>query len=181
MKILITALLLLVGMSLAVCWAEQIDPSKPLYQMDYGIMPPGNMWFGGSWSTREHKRPETLEEQQLRIKLDNMAIAASKGRRLMSHGISAIVLGTMLFFYLNQFHLQWIGLGVAGFGVWRFATGLIEIKIAENWQVVTGALFVGIIITITGAILWNSGVNLGKVWQWVKRKRGSKKNGPAQM
>lgn len=29
-----------------------VDETKPIYQMKWGVMPPGNMWFGGSWERR---------------------------------------------------------------------------------------------------------------------------------
>lgn len=172
MKNLITILLLFFGVRSAV-GADPVNPDAPIYQLDWGIMPPGNRWFGGAWSEREQLTAKTPKERRLEIELENMAITAAKGRKLMSQGISALVLGVILLFFLKQYSLQGIGLGVAMYGIWRFASGLIEIKLAENWQIATGALFVGIIIVLAGAMLWTRGVNIGTLKALIKRK-GSK-------
>ena len=31
-----------------------VDETKDVYQQDWGIMPPGNIWFGGGWSERQY-------------------------------------------------------------------------------------------------------------------------------
>lgn len=166
MKTLTTILLLFVMST--VRGIDPVDPGEPVFQLDYGVMPPGNMWIGGKWSERKI----VIEKTEDQVKAENMAIAAANGRSLMSKGISAIVLGVMLTFFLKQYHLQWVGLGISGYGVWKFSSGLIEIKLAENWQIVTGALFVGIIIIITGAMLWNSGVDFKALLSRIKQRRG---------
>lgn len=166
---LIAIVLLFIGMR-AVCGIKPVDPDKPLYQLDWGIMPPGNMWIGGKLSERQIPKAKTATEQQLQAKLDNIATMAAKGRKSISIGISALVLGIMVLLYLNNNPLQWIGAGITGFGIWRFASGIIEVKLAENWQVTTAALFVGLIVTITAVILWNSGADLGAILGRIKKR-----------
>lgn len=31
---------------------KPVDKTKPVYQQDWGVMPPGNMWVAGGWSQR---------------------------------------------------------------------------------------------------------------------------------
>lgn len=44
-----------IALPFMLCATEPIDRTKPVYQMDWGIMPPGHMWVGGSWSQRSHE------------------------------------------------------------------------------------------------------------------------------
>jgi len=37
---------------------EAYDKDKPVYQMDWGTMPPGNMWLAGKWSQRTVEVPD---------------------------------------------------------------------------------------------------------------------------
>lgn len=164
MKHILIIILLLSIVESAVCGGGNPEPDKRLYKLEWGIMPPGNCWIGGGWSEYEPERSGmSFEEKRKLIEFENMTQAAEKGREFISWGISALVLGTMLVFFLKQYQLQWIGIGVCGFGLWSFSKGILEIKIAENWQVVTGASAVAIVLAIVAAMLWPRGVDIGEI------------------
>lgn len=170
MKTILNILLLILLVEMVAHGAETLHDEQ-LYKLDWGIMPPGDCWIGGGWSPYE--LPDTnmsFEEKRKLIEFENMQIAAASGRKFISRGISALVLGAMLVFFLKQYHLQWVGLIVCGFGIWSFAKGILEIKLAENWQVATGVAAVTILITIVAAMLWSSGIDLGKAKQKLTQK-----------
>lgn len=52
MKMIVLASMLL---SCIACAREMkpVDRTKPVYQLDWGIMPFGDMWLGGAWSERQ--------------------------------------------------------------------------------------------------------------------------------
>ena len=157
----LSIILLIIAVEMVAFGAQAIDPDKPLYQFDWGGPPPGHCTFFGGMSERQHPKPViSPEEKQLRIRLENIGQAAQRGRKMISRGLSAIVLGVMLTFFLKQFHLQSVGLCVSGYGIWQFAAGILEIKLAENWKVATGAAAVGIILIIAAVMLWPRGIDL---------------------
>lgn len=155
-----TILLILVGN--VVSGAKAIDPREPLYQTNI-LLPDCIAKTHPGLDVVDHpKQGVSVEDQEKLIKFENMNRAAERGRGMISMGLSAIVLGAMLVFFLKQYHLQWIGLGVCGFGVWRFSAGILEIKLAENWEVATGAAAVVVLIGIAAAMLWPRGIDLSK-------------------
>ena len=98
---------------------KPVDPHKPVYQMNWGTMPPGNMWFGGSWSQRKMK---STKEQ-----IENAQYAADlqRGSNLIYFGIWTAVVSIVLLLATSSYH------AVAG----KFA------KLFE-WSIVAGGLMV---------------------------------------
>jgi len=106
-------------LSMAASELKPVDPSRDVYQMNWGTMPPGNMWFGGSWSKRQMK--------STRDQIENAQYAADleRGSNLIYFGIWTAVVSIVLLLATSSYH------AVAG----KFA------KIFE-WSIVAGGLMV---------------------------------------
>lgn len=60
-------------MACGVSFAQPVDSDKDVYQMDWGVMPPGNMWLGGKWSPREMPQTELTPAQRAQIEAQHTA------------------------------------------------------------------------------------------------------------
>ena len=71
MKLLI--IMLILTSSMFARELKPVDKTHPEYQLDWGIMPPGNCWFGGGWSERQDTRELSASD---RAAIEATAVAA---------------------------------------------------------------------------------------------------------
>lgn len=100
---------------------------------------------------------EALRKEGIRIEIDARRKVAEDGRKKLMFWLPFIFLSIAATFFLKSYGLQIIG--VVGFAVASsfFISGIIEVKLAENWAVgtwvVTGLGIVGVIAFAASAFI----------------------------
>lgn len=104
--------------------SKPVEPEKPVYQMDWGVMPPGDMWFGGAWSER------TIKVDKEQIENNQYAQDLERGSNLIYIGIWVAVISIVLHFSTSSSHI------VAGKFARVFEWGIVGggfLVIAGSW------------------------------------------------
>lgn len=142
MKRTIIGVLLLIFGFCAANSAPPVDQDETVYQMDWGVMPPGNMWFGGKWS--ERKLSVTKED------IDRAQYAADleRGSNMIYYGILACVICIVLHGLTSSQHI--IAGKFAKVFEWGIVLGLCLI-VAGAWlkkaiEYETGIAIAGVVI-----------------------------------
>jgi hypothetical protein len=133
--------------------------------MDWGVMPPGKMWVGGSWSEREQK---STREQ---IEVAQYASDLQRGSNLIYFGILCSIACVVLHLATSSQHaiagklakvFEW---GIVG-GVCMIIAGAILKKAIEyeTGIAIAGILGAGIVLSRESVRGWS----VSHVFKWLK-------------
>jgi len=171
MRQLIIVLLLIPLLSVAGTH-KKTDPEKPVYQLDWGIFPPGNCWLFGSWSERDHEC-ECHEDWADRIKRENAQYAAKLGRNWLRFAAVLAFAGLVLVLCFHDISgLKHFGLGLLPSGAVAYGIGLWFMKTAEVWHWIGYAIALVVVIGLV-ALFWSKGLDVCYNKWKMKRKEGN--------
>jgi hypothetical protein len=139
----------LIFLSLPV-FAEPIDPNKPIYQkrIDLPMYPPFVL------VEKDHPDPvdpkEQLEYIEAKAKVDNINTMATQGRKDFRRGLLITGAGFLLTIVLANYGLQALGMVIWGWGGIMTGTGLIQMKMAEDWSIWSTLAVAAYILSMAG-------------------------------
>ena len=155
---------------------KPVDPAKPVYQIDWGTMPPGNMWFGGSWSERK------MESTKKQVEIAQYAADLKTGSKMILYGIVIAIACIILHFSTSSSHI--IAGQIAKFFEWGIVAGGLLI-VGGCWykkaiELQSGIAMAGIILA--GLVLAQENIrswSISHLFKW-RPKRPAKREPRSQ-